>query len=552
MKSALLAFIILVSAVTDGFAGVTNLKAEHRQGQTFLTFTESADSASYDVYRSETAITSLSGLKPVARLDSFSGTNRYTNEGLVICDRCAPLAANVGLLVWTPARSGTAQYAVQVVGETSFVSVSVAETSQAVPGAVLLGTRVFSGRTVYEYMAWEDRATWRDAWGAYFHRFNVFIPQPDNGGPHKLNVFLHGAGSQGWSDPGWTSWPEDGAALNIRDNALGAGADPYAPEGYWYSMFFGRGDGTIVRSVTEQRIRRYVNLAMANPAFRIDPNRIYVNGASLGGGGTMTLARHMPDLFAAAAASLGWVDPFVYQYLKPDSGWPEYLNKPVDRSNGVRWNQWMDQVWLVKNATVPLPMRYVFSKNDTSVPPLRYPELFEALEAAKFPYAAGWNDGNHVQSSVLDTNTAWDWGRFRKNEAVPAFAKASNNDAYESALGQRNGFLDWGSSLHPLGEAMIDTQGTFAISLKSLRGDATADVTIRNAQQFQLTPGQSVSWQNVRQDSRALLQSGVTTADAKGLVTLRVEIKETGNRLTLQCSGCTTGAAPRAGSSRGL
>ncbi|NQU11542.1 prolyl oligopeptidase family serine peptidase [bacterium] len=42
--------------------------------------------------------------------------------------------------------------------------------------------------------------------------------------------------------------------------------------------------------------------------YRIDPNRVYVTGGSMGGGGTWRMAVRHPDLFAAAAPVYGWAD----------------------------------------------------------------------------------------------------------------------------------------------------------------------------------------------------------------------------------------------------
>jgi predicted peptidase len=44
--------------------------------------------------------------------------------------------------------------------------------------------------------------------------------------------------------------------------------------------------------------------------FRVDPDRVYLTGLSMGGHGTWYLAYRRPDLFAAIAPICGWVPDF--------------------------------------------------------------------------------------------------------------------------------------------------------------------------------------------------------------------------------------------------
>ena len=73
----------------------------------------------------------------------------------------------------------------------------------------------------------------------------------------------------------------------------------------------------MVVNTTERRCVKYVQITRDDPKFQVDPNRISVSGASLGGGGAMHVAYHFPQLFASAAASIGWPDPNHHAWL-PD------------------------------------------------------------------------------------------------------------------------------------------------------------------------------------------------------------------------------------------
>ena len=63
---------------------------------------------------------------------------------------------------------------------------------------------------------------------------------------------------------------------------------PPAFHSTWWG--FKNPDTNIAYEITQKRVLRYATLVRDNPAFRIDPNRIYAEGASMGGGGAMRMA----------------------------------------------------------------------------------------------------------------------------------------------------------------------------------------------------------------------------------------------------------------------
>jgi hypothetical protein len=74
------------------------------------------------------------------------------------------------------------------------------------------------------------------------------------------------------------------------------------------------------------------------------------------------------------------------------------------------------------------------------------------------------------------------------------------------------------------------------MSFRSLNTDATATVTIHNAQIFRPSPEEVINWTNASQISGQLIQSGTIQADSKGLVTLTMQILTAGNPLRLSRS----------------
>jgi hypothetical protein len=190
-------------------------------------------------------------------------------------------------------------------------------------------------------------------------------------------------------------------------------------------------------------------------------------------------------------------------------------------------------------------MIHTFRKDDDTIDESDYDELLQHTEQKKFPMIAQWKNGGHL--------TFWlggvaDLYRFRSDEAHPAIVAATSSIAFSAQEGQRNLLIDWSSSLRDLftastEDAIVDTEDIFKMTFKSLSGsNATAQVTIRNAQRFFLAPGTQVNWENRDFANLQVIASGTATADANGLVTVSIAILAGGNQLVLRCGSCRTDA----------
>src|SRR5262249_26254325 len=96
-------------------------------------------------------------------------------------------------------------------------------------------------------------------------------------------------------------------------------------------------------------------------AYPIDPNRVTITGASLGGTGTAAIALHSPDRFAAAEPLCGYHSYFIRKDVTGFGMWPwekllsEYRSPVVWAENGLYlplnvWQGRRDYPW--KNSTV--------------------------------------------------------------------------------------------------------------------------------------------------------------------------------------------------------
>jgi hypothetical protein len=287
-------------------ATITNITAVHRAGQTFLTFTEDPAATTYSVYRSTSPITSVSGLTAIATLTQDSGKDLYwTDTGHIIEDDGTPLADDVGLLVWTTASTGTYYYAVTSNVEPTTVSSgdnatgAVSETHQATPGWVRLqAPYLFIGADTHEYMAWEDYSTWNHAeWPYYGHRVNVLVkPSLTPATLYPLVFISHPAGGSYDQGPIHEAPPNaagstitsQGVYITMRDS-YATSTDPYTGTNRNTSYDIGHYTTSTDRVSldTENRYRRYIALVRDDPQFQVDPDRIYCEGRSRGGGGCM-------------------------------------------------------------------------------------------------------------------------------------------------------------------------------------------------------------------------------------------------------------------------
>jgi hypothetical protein len=555
-------------------AAITSLAAVYRGGQTFVTGTKHAGATSgstYKIYRSTSAITSgnIGSATLLATVDANSWQYLYNDSGYpdaaqrlsggfyvpgsagesVDAIGSVRLTSTQFLFVHTPAVSQTAFYAVvnsddltTVTSGVNSLASGVAETARSYNdlGGVLIkspGTNATSNGTEYLYFFWEDYASWDTAnWGYYGH--HVAVLKPLTGTSLPLFLGLHAAGFGYVQNGGSSSSDPYGVSVNPRDNGFtGLSApdnDPYATNAptYGHSGHWGRYSPSLDQVVpcTENRYIRYCTYVRDNPTFSIDSTRMYVDGSSLGSG-AMHCAAHNPTFFAAGNCSIGWFDSTAYSGSNPGTT----TGKTVYGLGSITWENWQNQKWMADNGYPMPPIVYTFNKDDGTVAPYPYMAGLPALESAKACYAARWRDGNHGAFYIDGTfpffgvsADGWNIARFRSDESYPAFGNSTNSDAIGTITnphnatgdpgnaGQRNRNLDWHSSRHGItgGSAISDAAGGYSISLISLSGAATCDVTIRNTQAFRPASGARITY--ATSDG----QSGAATRNSDGSVTV--------------------------------
>lgn len=527
-------------------ATVTSLTAVHRGGQTFLTGTKNAGSSgstTYAIRRSASTITSSSDGTLIATLDANSyrlldddsaiTDGQNLTSGLIVTDDGAHLGSTKIFVVVTTglAETGTWHYAAFTSDDPTTVAAgvnttSVAETYQAVPGAIHLNSSVVGSYTVHRYMLWENLTNWVTGdFGYYGHRFNVMVPTSGSG-PWPLILYLHAA-QTAYHEPqaGWNG-PQAVAIYPVELDYTG-GTNPYTGTGLgtskWQVRFHTSAD--LWKTCTEDRLIRITKMVRDNLTgdsvnFNINSNRLYVYGASQGSG-AMHVASHYPDLFAAAGSSIGWLDNASWGF---GGDWSTYASKKVNSSGGLTLTNHLDIAYYAQTIVLP-PMIYMFSAADTTISPAHYTTDLPLFETYHQGYFAEWRNTDHQE---FDPGSYTQWSpnngggylRFYLNEGYPAFGAASTSTTVPTFpgafAGQRNGTIDWQGGGHTIsgGSALSDTSGAFAISLISSSSATGVTCTIQNAQSFLPSAAATVTW------STSNGQSGSATRNADSSVTI--------------------------------
>ena len=238
--------------------------------------------------------------------------------------------------------------------------------------------------------------------------------------------------------------------------------------------------------------------------YKVDRNRIYLCGVSMGGCGTLGIGIVHGELFAAIRATV----PAGTEYAAyRTGGFVPAVDPPVITDFSSPKDNW--------------------SKTQ--------PALVEAVQAQHLPLMLCWGPFGHTTFSVPvalnptgQVALAFPWLEIRKNEAYPVFTHASCDQrspwlgapAEFDEAGQSNAYFRW--------KAQQDTPSSFAMQLwlahpevkmpLTMPETATADVTPRRFQQFKVQPGKSYMWSLARDGK--VTASGKVQPDAAGLLTI--------------------------------
>lgn len=328
---------------------------------------------------------------------------------------------------------------------------------------------------------------------------------------------------------------DDMRSFNVQNNSTHA-------EFWWGACALFRGpresDVPAIRkgeTSCEKRVLDSVEWAIRT--FKIDRNRVYLAGNSMGGQATLAIGLPHGEVFAAIDANVPatiWYPAARMGFIGDDAkDVPENAFDPTRFADPPPCFDWSgsDDVW---------------SRN--------HDVIYRAMNRYHYFYVGLWGDYGHC-GSVTDARKKndlverFDWTSIRKNVAYPVFTDASCNDAIpwpfsvwqpaynnwggwsgdiqgsskreiaagSKPTGQVNAYFRWKTTHDEARGVIMDLWLASAQEIGSTAvqppASATANVSVRRIQGAKVKPGQKVKWMFGA-------AQGVATADRFGLITI--------------------------------
>ncbi|MGA9347952.1 MAG: alpha/beta hydrolase-fold protein, partial [Anaerolineae bacterium] len=572
-----------------------SVAAFHRSGQTFLTWTERTDLSGerYHVYRHTNPITAANLAQATRLTDTWGalgeGSSTFWSElsreppitrNYVIQDLGTPLSDTTGLFVWTTHENGTFYYAVTTTHggteNTTDFGVSnmtgpIAETvadPQPVKVWQATSSRGFVFTQYLDYSRYNPTFGVPEGTAAQQYTFNYGVTLPSDaacGGslPDSLpgNVYLEGWGGR-YSNDDVTPW-----------NYCAVFIVPDDPNQTWYyghsASYDYRLGGTAnsgpIVNFTEERILRAIYDTLCDSTFRLDPNRIYVYGHSMGGSGALALGMRYPNVFAATYSSEPMTNYQTSDLWLSDTEWKwgtVASNLPIENRGPNGWADHLTSydgtgVWDWQNHQQQLvtrrgdDMAHISlahgTRDDIIAWSTQGQPAYEPFYQGRRAFSGATEAADHtwlgysgLGPNVEDYNWTgpfYGWTAVR-DESLPGLTYASGSSPVPppGAGASYNLNLEWSASWLDWDGAPIDTDDEWRISLHTTDGSTqTADVTPRRLQTFTIVPANAYAWENRRVSDNALVASGTVFGDADGLVTVPAfQVTSGGNRLILR------------------
>ncbi|MDE0821719.1 MAG: hypothetical protein OSA95_11390 [Opitutales bacterium] len=245
----------------------------------------------------------------------------------------------------------------------------------------------------------------------------------------------------------------------------------------------------------EQRVLQTIEWAVKKQ--KINRNRIYLSGRSMGGSGSLGIGYVRGDIFAAIL-----------------------VNVPAGADHAL---------FRLRNTNYPDPPPTINTSSQTDGWSRGQENLLAYCRDNKLPMVFGWGPFGHASRPSMVNSAVYDfpWRKIVRNEAYPVFTNAVSDDTYpgfkgkgEDQEGQINGYFRW--------KNIEDSKDHFSMELRLVRQDelgkpakipeqSHADVTLRRLQNFKTEEGKSYEWSMTRKGKQ--LQAGTQVAGKDGLLT---------------------------------
>ena len=460
---------------------------------------------------------------------------------------------------WTVTRSGS-----------SVLEIQVRDSIQP-PAPTVVSTAVFPGFDVHRVAQVTD--AFLDNAERAGRRLEAHVAVPHTQGPHPVRLHLHG----------FSPAPE---TLNFGSPSEIIVHPQDLENTYWwgYSDALPSSEGPSGLTPNYSQRRALHLLEWAVDEFGGDPQKIHVQGASMGGAGAATLG-------LLSARHFSWVDSRVGQMIARNHrparieqlgslwGLPEQALSSSAHSESSVWDE-MD-LSRVLHQHPEAKEQFLFlkhSKDDaiihfgavTQPSPLTGESFYQSLQSQRVGHLAVWDEGGHMSPDPQLGSHWWDaaWDPthdgltyLRRDLAFPAFSNSSadNNPGTGSARDGRSwhprkgyagkhrvsGDTGWdGDTQGALGRFLrwdatqiLDSFDRFEIPLRHIQkagpnsAKVTVDVALRRRQRFRPSPGEALGFElgtqtgsvDVSSDGSVFIPGLVLTEEWSTLRVLRSE-----------------------------
>lgn len=522
--------LALVSAQTDAAQPVRSLSADARDGQVFLTWQEGDTPAgtTFNVYVARQPITDLAGARLAAHhIEPHSARDWWQDPSSFAADKPAGQPVGYTIESHRPAldpQNGLFVYTVPA-GEKATLFFAVTSTdargrqdttiephantlAQGVAGAPGAIQPIWQrAEPLPQRGAGKDMPLWLN-----LHAKGGVVPDMEYlvfgdetlgwraGLPFKFSVRVQGQGDQREV----VVRPTDRVWINRPHNEAADGGTR-AIWTFWYGYNSKIYDRDLMSTGTPANFTERCLLWILNfvrDYYQPDPNRWYCSGSSMGGCGTISFGLRHPELFAALHAHVPIVS---YTYLGRKSAlrfepscWVGTISPELKTADGISLLESMNGPNYVRKATVDLPPVFLINgRQDASIPWENNPPFYRALDDARQPFAAYWDNGTHGTSGKDAPADVKDWmqrfKRFRLDQSYPAFSRTSSNRDPGHGRPNEGDLIGWMNRGLDFKEIQ-DTPDRYAITLLAdypgLAYPVVTDVTLRRVQQFKVRPGQ--------------------------------------------------------------
>lgn len=381
-----------------------------------------------------------------------------------------------------------------------------------------------AGRKVVNYEH-EMIKEWGYDAGAPKRPFIVVEPAKPSDAPPML-VYLHSAGNE-FQPSIPTNLPGFGPDfLTLALHSVGGQQDGWHG---WHKI--AKDPKKFVRTYAPVEHRLLATIEWVARKYKVDRNRIYLWGISMGGSGTLGLGLARGDIIA----SIYVVVPAGVEHGWHRMGFPERKALAKRPATGATLEVTRPDDYLARVAGVglPDPPPLVNFSSQTDGWALNQENLIQTMHDGRHLMVFCWAPIGHTANWNL-TNPAvvkYPWLSIRKDQAYPAFTDASTDQKYPGLqskeadqAGQINAYFRWKNQadepmrfqmeLSLMDAKEVSTSAKpFAVPEKSV-----VDVTPRRLQKFKVQAGKSCAWRLTEADK--VIQSGTIRPDPVGLLTI--------------------------------